>query len=220
MGVDHMRAFNDPERGSSLWCLAVDPQTRHPRIGEALVRRIVDHFRARGAAFLDLSVLHTNEGAIALYEKLGFRRVPYFSVKRKNTINEALFTGASPAEQLNPYGAIIVNEALRRGIHVEVTDAEGSFFRLVHGGRSVHCRESLSELTSAVAMSICDDKAVTRRVVAKAGVAIPEQMLVTATGSSEEAALAAFLERHKAVVVKPARGEQGRGVAVGLSTVT
>jgi GNAT-family acetyltransferase (TIGR03103 family) len=220
MGVDHMRAFNDPERGSSLWCLAVDPQTRHPRIGEALVRRIVDHFRARGAAFLDLSVLHTNEGAIALYEKLGFRRVPYFSVKRKNTINEALFTGASPAEQLNPYGAIIVNEALRRGIHVEVTDAEGSFFRLVHGGRSVHCRESLSELTSAVAMSICDDKAVTRRVVAKAGVAVPEQMLVTATGSSEEAALAAFLERHKAVVVKPARGEQGRGVAVGLSTVT
>src|SRR5690606_27533640 len=28
-----------------------------------------------------------------------------------------------------------------------------------------------------------------------------------------------FLERHGRVVVKPARGEQGRGVAVGLSTV-
>ena len=29
-GVDHMRAFNDPEQGSSLWCLAVDPAARHP----------------------------------------------------------------------------------------------------------------------------------------------------------------------------------------------
>src|SRR5690606_10246967 len=29
----------------------------------------------------------------------------------------------------------------------------------------------------------------------------------------------AFLERHERVVVKPARGEQGRGVAVGLSTI-
>ena len=27
-GIDHRRAFNDPEHGSSLWCLAVDPQDR------------------------------------------------------------------------------------------------------------------------------------------------------------------------------------------------
>ncbi len=26
MGIDHRKAFNDPEAGSSLWCLAVDPQ--------------------------------------------------------------------------------------------------------------------------------------------------------------------------------------------------
>ena len=43
----------------------------------------------------------------------------------------------------------------------QVTDAEGGFFRLSYGGRSIHCRESLSELTTAVAMSICDDKATT-----------------------------------------------------------
>ncbi len=217
MGVDHARAFNDPDHGSSLWCLAVDPQARYPRIGEALVRRIADHFRTRGAAYLDLSVLHNNEGAIALYEKLGFRRVPYFAVKRKNPINERLFTGASPADELNPYAAIIVNEALRRGIHVEVTDAEGGFFRLIYGGRSVHCRESLSEFTTAIAMSICDDKAVTRRVVAKAGVSVPEQMQATGAGAGDDSSLAAFLKQHRAVVVKPARGEQGRGVAVGLT---
>lgn len=32
-GVNHAAAFNDPEHGSSLWCLTVDPQARQPRIG-------------------------------------------------------------------------------------------------------------------------------------------------------------------------------------------
>lgn len=215
-GIDHSRAFSDPEQGSSLWCLAVDPQARHAGIGETLVRRLGEHFKARGAAFMDLSVLHDNAQAIALYEKLSFRRIPAFSVKRKNSINERLF--ARPLEAydvLNPYARLIVDEARRRGVHVEITDAEGGFFRLSNGGRSVHCRESLSELTSGVAMSICDDKAVTRRVVEGAGLIVPEQM--TATDDGE--ALQTFLEKHGRVVVKPARGEQGRGVAVGLSTL-
>src|SRR5690606_11788481 len=91
-GVDYHRLFNDQERGSSIWCLAVDPQSRHPGIGEALVRRLAEYYQARGAAHLDLSVLHDNEQAIGLYEKLGFQRLPIFAVKRKNSINERLFT--------------------------------------------------------------------------------------------------------------------------------
>ena len=215
-GIDHRRAFDDPEQGSSLWCLAVDPQARHAGIGEALVRRLAEHFKARGAAFMDLSVIHDNVQAIALYEKLHFRRINAFAVKRKNSINERLY--ASPLEAydiLNPYARLIVDEARRRGVQVEITDAEGGFFRLSQGGRSVHCRESLSDLTSAVSMSICDDKAVTRRVVEKAGLTVPEQM----TASGDEAALADFLRQHGRVVVKPARGEQGRAVAVGLDNL-
>lgn len=214
-GVDHQRAFSDPEKGSSLWCLAVDPQARHAGIGEMLVRRLAEHFAARGADFMDLSVMHDNEQAIALYEKLGFRRVPVFAIKRKNPINEKLFARPLDAyDELNPYARLIVDEAHRRGVHVEITDASGGFFRLSHGGRSVHCRESLSELTSGVAMSICDDKSVTRRVVEKAGLSVPQQI----EASDGDEVLAAFLTEHKRLVVKPARGEQGRGVAVGLST--
>ncbi|WP_274426465.1 N-acetylglutaminylglutamine synthetase [Chelativorans sp. YIM 93263] len=215
-GVDHHRVFNDPEHGSSLWCLAVDPQCRHGGVGEVLVRRLAEHFSARGASYMDLSVMHDNEQAIALYEKLGFHRVPVFAVKRKNPINEKLFTHP-PAEydQLNPYARIIVDEAHRRGVAVEITDAEGGFFRLSFGGRAIHCRESLSELTTGVAMSICDDKAVTRRIVEKAGIKVPEQM--EASSGREE--IEDFLRKHERVVVKPARGEQGRAVAVGLETV-
>ncbi|MCC5970299.1 MAG: N-acetylglutaminylglutamine synthetase [Pararhodobacter sp.] len=213
MGVDHARAFDDPERGSSLWCLAVSPQAPHAGLGETLVRRLAEHFKARGSAFMDLSVLHDNDQAIGLYEKLGFKRVPVFAVKRRNVINEALYSGPDPAEGLNPYARIIVDEARRRGIHIEVTDAEGGFFRLTHGGRTLRCREALSDLTSAVSLSICDDKRATRRVVERAGVRVPEQLDEDSTD-----ARAAFLKRHGALVVKPARGEQGRGVSVGLIT--
>ena len=217
-GVNHARVFSDADRGTSLWCLAVDPQARQPRIGEALVRSLAEHFRERGARYLDLSVLHNNEQAIALYEKLGFYRVPFFTVKRKNQINEKLFIGPDRIEGLNPYAEIIVNEAMRRGIHVEVTDAEGGFFRLTHGGRSIHCRESLSELTSGVAVSICDDKSVTRRIVEAAGVKVPAQLYCSSSGRADDGRLDRFLAAHEAVVVKPARGEQGRGVAVGLTS--
>ncbi|MBO0663543.1 N-acetylglutaminylglutamine synthetase [Jiella sp. MQZ9-1] len=212
-GVHGHRAFGDPENGSSLWCLAVDPQATHPGIGESLVRRLAEHFQARGCAFMDLSVMHDNDQAIALYDKLGFVRVAYFTIKRKNEINERLFTGPNADyEGLNPYARIIVDEARRRGIHTEVVDAAGGFFRLTHGGRTILCRESLSDLTSAVAMSICDDKAVTRRMVEAAGVVVPEQI----AGDSDDETITSFLQKHGQIVVKPARGEQGRGISVGI----
>jgi GNAT-family acetyltransferase (TIGR03103 family) len=212
-GIDHSIAFDDPE-GSSLWALAVDPQTPHARVGEALIRWLAEHYQTRGAAYMDLSVMHDNEGAIALYEKLGFHRLPLFSVKRRNVINERLFVGSDPAEAMNPYARIIIDEARRRGIDVEVIDAEGGLFELRFGGRRIRCRESLSDLTTAVALSICDDKAMTRRIVSAAGVTVPDEV-----DSTEASAIRDRLRRHGSVVVKPARGEQGRGVAVDLRTM-
>jgi len=212
-GVDHVEAFDDPEQGTSLWCLAVDPQAAQPGIGEALVRHLAEHYLTRGRAFMDLSVLHDNTQAIALYEKLGFQRVPAFCVKRKNPINEQLFIGPADGGQLNPYASIIVNEARRRGIAVEVIDAEHSFFALSLGGRTIRCRESLSDLTSGVAFAICDDKAVTRRFLRNAGLSVPDQR---EAGTQKENY--AFLKRHRRVVVKPAHGEQGQAVTVDVRT--
>ena len=215
-GIDHQRLFNDPDRGASLWCLAVHPHARQPGIGERLVGKLAEHFQARGLSHLDLSVMHDNELAIKLYEKLNFHRMPLFAIKRKNAINEKFFAMPHQSyDALNPYARLIVDEATRRGIHVEITDAEGGFFRLSHGGRSIHCRESLCELTSGVAMSIADDKAVARRVVATAGLAVPDQI----EAGDDRARIAAFLEKHGKLVVKPARGEQGRGISVGIATL-
>jgi GNAT-family acetyltransferase (TIGR03103 family) len=211
MGVDHYHAFGDPERGSSLWCLAIDMQAVHMGVGEMLVRRLAQHYITLGLAYMDLSVLHDNSVAIALYRRLGFKRMPYFCVKRRNLINERLFVGPDPAKHMNPYARIIIDEARRRSIGVEVIDGEGGVFELSFGGRAIRCRESLSDLTTAVSLSICDDKALTRRVVAKVGISVPEQIDAADTAAVED-----MLQRHGSVVVKPVRGEQGRGVAVDL----
>lgn len=212
MGLDHVEAFADPQHGASLWALAVAPQAAHPGVGEALVRYLAEHYQARGREWLDVSVLHDNEQAIALYDKLGFQRIPAFAVKRRNAINEALFTGgAGQFAGLNPYARLLVDEAVRRGIDAEVIDAEHGYFRLTLGGRGIVCRESLSELTSAVAMSRCQDKRVTLKLLAGAGLAVPRQAC-----ADDEAAWQALLAACGAVVVKPVEGEQGKGISVDL----
>ena len=214
MGLDHAEAFADAEPGSSLWALAVSPQASHPGIGEALTRYLAEYFQARSRAFMDVSVLHDNASAIALYRKLGFQNIPVFAVKRRNAINEPLFSeGSQQANGLNPYARILVDEAQRRGIRVEVVDAEHGYFKLNHGGRSVVCRESLSELTSAVAMSRCADKRVTVRLLERAGLRVPCQALAADAEHN-----AAFMREVGAVVVKPIDGEQGKGITVNLTS--
>lgn len=212
MGLDHVEAYADAQNGASLWALAVAPQAAHPGIGEALVRYLAEHYQARGRAWMDVSVLHDNEQALALYEKLGFQRIAAFAVKRRNAINEPLFIGPADAlAELNPYARLIVDEACRRGIHAEVIDAGSGYFRLTLGGRSIVCRESLSELTSAIAMSRCQDKRVTLRLLAAAGLKVPAQL-----DADDCAGRPAFIATHGAVVVKPVEGEQGKGISVNL----
>src|SRR4029453_18322425 len=92
-------------------------------------------------------------------------------------------------DELNPYALIIAEEALRRGIRVEVSDAESGEMRLAVGGRTVTTRESLSEFTTAVAMSRCDDKRLTRRIMERAGVRVARAALACDGELGEAAAL-------------------------------
>lgn len=213
MGVDHLLAFGDERGGSSLWCLVVDPQTHLAGVGQALVRELIALFASRGRKHLDLSVLHDNQHAIGLYHKLGFVQVDGFVVKHKNAINEPLFAGSSECDNLNPYAALIVKEARRRGIGVEIIDADAGIFSLRYGGREILCRESLSELTGAVAMTWCQDKALTRKRLEQVGLKVPAQRQI-----GTDAENLAFLAEHGSVVVKPAFGEQGRGISVDVRT--
>ncbi|MBD3389299.1 MAG: N-acetylglutaminylglutamine synthetase [Candidatus Altiarchaeales archaeon] len=210
LGVDHVMCFNDPENGSSLWSLAVSPQVNIPKVGECLVKYLINHFSRMGRSFMDVSVMHDNAPAISLYEKLAFYRVPVYCVKNKNPINEPLFISPELEADLNIYAKIIVDEARKRGIDVNVLDAKNGYFEMVFGGKAIVCRESLSQLTDAVAMSRCDDKHVTSKLLGKNGVDVPAHVL----GDSPE--LEDFLRSHARFVVKPRRGEQGHKVMVDV----
>jgi GNAT-family acetyltransferase (TIGR03103 family) len=113
----------------------------------------------------------------------------------------------------NEYTTIIVDEALRRGITVEIIDPRRGGLRLSFGGRSRLSYESLSELTSAIAFRRCDDKLLTREVLEQAGIPVAPGRAATFDGDD-----LAFLQRWNDLVVKPARGEQGRGITVGVRT--
>ena len=211
--VDHAKIYADPNRGVSLWSLAVDPQAPQTGVGEQLVRYCIEKAFDRGCGRVDLSVLHDNEQAICLYEKLGFQKIPLFFLKNKSAINEKLYTGPIPENLLNPYSMIIINEARRRGIAVEILDAKSNLFSLSFGGRTIHCRESLSDLTSSIALQICSDKALTHRVLKNHGLKVPAQAVAKDAESN-----ARFLEQKGRLVVKPDQGEQGAGISVDLST--
>jgi GNAT-family acetyltransferase (TIGR03103 family) len=213
MGLDHAVAFGCPRRGSSFWCLVVDPQSSLARTGQSLVNQLIKQYASRGCAFLELSVLHTNALAIGLYKKLGFQQESGFVIKTKNAINEGLFADTSDIGALNPYARIIVDEARRRAISVEVIDAAAGIFKLRHAGHEILCRESLTELTGGVAMTWCQDKVLTSRRLNSIGLRVPKQWT-----AGDPAADNAFLKEHGSVVVKPALGEQGKGISIDVQT--
>jgi GNAT-family acetyltransferase (TIGR03103 family) len=213
MGADHHACGKHLPQLCSMWAVAVDPQAALPGIGEGLVRYFIDHYRGLGRREMDVSVVHDNDKALGLYKKLGFKRIHVFAAKCRNRINERLFIGSPEIDEFNPYATIIIKEALRRGIAVEPLDRKRGHFRLSLGGRQVTCWESLSEMTSAIALKRTDDKQFTREILNEAGLSTPDQMVAGDTAQELR-----FLSKHMSVVVKPLHGEQGQGISVDIRT--
>ncbi|HEY6532507.1 MAG TPA: ATP-grasp domain-containing protein, partial [Acidimicrobiales bacterium] len=115
-------------------------------------------------------------------------------------------------DDLNRYTRIIVDEALVRGIEVTVVDPGTGHLELGFGDHTVTTRESLSELTSATAFARCNDKLATREVLAAHGVPLPRGRAATFDAADEE-----FLAECGSIVVKPAVGEGGAAVSVGIT---
>jgi GNAT-family acetyltransferase (TIGR03103 family) len=113
--------------------------------------------------------------------------------------------------QLDGYARKMVEHARRRGIDVRVLDAQASYLVLSFGGRRIVTRGSLSELTSAVAAGWCQDKRLTRKLLAAAKLRVPRGRIATF-----DAADAQFLHSVGEIVVKPTNSEQGWGVTVGV----
>ena len=59
---------------SELPMIAVAPKARHRGVGESLLKRLIELLGLQGVATLYLEVRESNEAAIAMYEKAGFRQ--------------------------------------------------------------------------------------------------------------------------------------------------
>ncbi len=211
MGVNHIKACKDPSNGSSLWCLAVLPDSPVPGVGEALVRFLCEYFHTRGCEYIDLSVMCDNLVAKKLYEKIGFRKIKSFTLKTKNAINEKLFVGNDVVHKFNPYAQILVDEALKRGIEVIVDSVTDNRFTLSFGGRKIRCHESLTDLTTAYSMILCQDKMKTYEILKPHNINIP----IFSKYNNDNSAID-FLKKHSKLVVKPTDCEQGQGVFLDI----
>jgi ribosomal protein S18 acetylase RimI-like enzyme len=88
IGIDHVKLFNSPERGSSFWGLAVLPGEEGKGIGKLLIDHIIEHYQTKGANYIDLYVDYYNKRAIELYEKIGFKKIPRFYLVPKSDLHK------------------------------------------------------------------------------------------------------------------------------------
>jgi cyanophycin synthetase len=115
--------------------------------------------------------------------------------------------------RLGPSTAAIVRAARQRGIPVRRLNT-GSLVQLGHAARARRICTAETDRTSAVAEAIARDKQLTRSLLQRAGVPVPEGRPV----ADAEDAWAAAQEMGLPVVVKPQHGNHGRGVTVHLCT--
>jgi cyanophycin synthetase len=122
-------------------------------------------------------------------------------------------TSLNQSIRLGPSTGAMVRAAEARGIPTRrLTD--GSLVMLGYGSRQRRIWAAETDRTSAIAESIAQDKELTKSMLAAVGVPVPEGRPV----ESAEQAWTAAEEIGVPVVVKPRKGNQGRGVSVRLRT--
>jgi cyanophycin synthetase len=115
--------------------------------------------------------------------------------------------------RLGPSTGSIVRAAEVRGIPSRrLTD--GSLVLLGYGSRQRRIWAAETDRTSAIAESIAQDKELTKSLLSTVGVRVPQGRAAKTAEEAWEAAQAVGLP----VVVKPRKGNQGKGVSVRLRT--
>ncbi|KAF3996270.1 cyanophycin synthetase [Glaciimonas immobilis] len=127
------------------------------------------------------------------------------ALKRLRELNEDV--------RLGPSTGSIVEAAIARGVPFRrLTD--GSMVQFGWGSRQRRIQAAETSATSAIAESIAQDKELTKMLLSAAGVPVPQGSVV----SNAADAWSAAQEIASPVVVKPRDGNQGKGVAVNITT--
>ena len=115
--------------------------------------------------------------------------------------------------RLGPSTGCIVDAAVARGIPFSRM-TEGSMVRFGWGSKQRRIQAAEIDSTSAISEAIAQDKQLTKKLLAAAGVPVPAGRAV----KDAEDAWAAACAIGVPVVVKPLDGNQGKGVTVNITT--
>lgn len=115
--------------------------------------------------------------------------------------------------RLGPSTACIVDAAIARNIPYRRM-TEGSMVRFGWGSKKRRIQAAELDVTSAIAEAIAQDKDLTKKLLAAAGVPVPGGRAVR----DADDAWAAACEIGLPVVVKPNDGNQGKGVTVNITS--
>lgn len=107
----------------------------------------------------------------------------------------------------------IAEACKERGIPVKRLN-EGNLLRLGYGRQQKRIQATVTGLTSCIGVDVACDKETTKRVLASGGVPVPRGCIV----NTEDAAVKAFSAMKTAVVIKPLRGNQGKGVTLKIKS--
>ena len=115
--------------------------------------------------------------------------------------------------RLGPSTGCIVDAAVARGIpYSRMT--EGSMVRFGWGSKQRRIQAAEMDITSAISEAIAQDKQLTKKLLAAAGVPVPGGRPVTDVDDAWKAACEIGLP----VVVKPNDGNQGKGITVNITS--
>jgi len=115
--------------------------------------------------------------------------------------------------RLGPSTGAIVAAAVARNIPYRRL-TEGSMVMFGWGSRARRIQAAETDSTSAIAESIAQDKELTKKLLASAGVPVPLGRVVSSMDEAWETACAIGLP----VVLKPKDGNQGKGVTVNIES--
>jgi cyanophycin synthetase len=118
-------------------------------------------------------------------------------------------------ERLGVSTAALAAAGRRRGIPVRRADGL-SLLRLGYGRHRRLVCAALTEQTSAIGVDIAADKMLAKRLLADAGIPVPDGVVAL----SEQDAIAAVAQLGCPAVIKPRAGCQGASVTVGVTTAS
>ena len=129
-GVDHVRGLRRPrERARACGAWRSIRRRRCRGVGEALVRHLAEHYFApRRALHGPVGDARQRPGDRAVREARLPARAGVLRQAQEPDQRAAVHRPGRREAELNPYARIIVDEARRRGIGVEVLDAESGYF--------------------------------------------------------------------------------------------